>query len=362
MRRERKRANTVYLVLLTIVLLGGFVSLSFFPADRYSADERRYLASFPVADAASIADGSYTAALDTYAAERFPLRGDLRQAYALLQIMTGRQEAGNVLLCRDGSLAKRIFPNEKVLRQNLKAIKSRQERYGDALTLALAPCRIMMREEVLPPLYDTAENHEIQQTVTENLANAILFPHLNTDECWYRTDHHWTSRGAYLAYCRLGEALGYTPLSEDRFKVETVCTDFYGTSHGAAGLPFIAPDSVQLYRTDKEADFRVEIDGAPAPFSGFYDLEKLQGEDAYGIFFGGNHGVMTVSAGEGRPHLLVIKDSFANAMLPFLAQHFDLTVIDPRYTSEDMAPYCEKAERILLLCGMQTLCETVWIK
>ena len=362
MRTERKRVDTVYLLLLVIVLLGGFVSLSFFPADRYSAAERRYLASFPVADPASMADGSYTAALDTYAAERFPLRGDLRQAYALLRIMMGQQEVGDVLLCRDGSLAKRIFPNEKVLRQNLKAIGGWQKRYGDALTLALAPCRIMMREEVLPPLYDTTENHEIWQTVTEDLANAILFSHLNTDECWYRTDHHWTSKGAYLAYYRLGEALGYEPISEDSFEIETVCTDFYGTSHGAAGLPFIAPDSIQLYRTDGDTAFRVEIDGTPAPFFGLYDFEKLQGEDAYGIFLGGNHGVMTISTGEARPYLLVVKDSFANALLPFLAQHFDLTVIDPRYTSEDMAPYCEKATRILLLCGMQTLCETAWLK
>ena len=362
MKKERKRVNAVYLTLLAVMLLGGFISLSFFPADRYSAAERRYLASFPVADPASMADGSYTAALDTYATERFPMRGDLRQAYALLQIMMGQQEVGDVLLCRDGSLAKRIFPSEKVLRQNLKAVKGWQQRYGDILTLAPVPCRVMMREEVLPPLYDTSENHKIWQTVTENCPNAIPFPHLNTDECWYRTDHHWTSRGAYLAYCHLGDALGYEPISEDGFEIKAVCTDFYGTSHGAAGLPFVAPDTIQLYSTDKDAAFRVEIDGSPAPFSGFYDFEKLQSDDAYGIFLGGNHGVMTVSTGEARPHLLVVKDSFANALLPFLAQHFELTVIDPRYTAGALTPYAEKADRILLLCGMQTLCETAWLK
>ena len=357
-----KKTNTVFLCLLCAILLGGFVALSFFPADRYSATEKRYLADLPTTDTASLFDGSYTAALDTYATERLPFRAPLRQAYAAFRILSGSQEAGDVLLCRDGSLAKRITINERLLFKNLKAIQQWKAQYGDALTVAVAPCRIMMREEVLPALYDTAENHRIWQTVAESCPYAVLFPELNRDDCWYRTDHHWTTKGAYLAYKSLGKALGYTPLAESAFEIETVCSTFYGTSHAAAGLPLIAADSVQLYRSTSEKDCRVEIDGASPAFSGFYDFEKLQSKDEYGIFFGGNHGVMTVEAQGERPRLLVIKDSFANALLPFLAEHYDLTVIDPRYTAKDLGGYIAQADRILLLCGMQTLCETAWIK
>ena len=352
-----KKANDkVLLCLMAGVLLAGSISLTAFPAPRISEQENRTLADLPAFSGKTLAAGEYTAGLDAYATERFPFRLPLRTARAVLQIGTGRQEVGGVLLCTDGSLARRISVNEGGYRQNLTALQKLQNIYGEKLTVAVAPRRIDARREVLPPLYDTAEDAGVWETLQQALPGAVTFPSLTADTHWYRTDHHWSTEGAYLAYCALGERLGYTPYPAESFTKETVSTNFRGTSDAAAGLPFVAPDRIELYRYTGDLDYTVTRDGETAPFAGFYDTAKLQTRDQYAVFFGGNRGVMRIENKTERPTLLVIKDSFANAMLPFLALHYRIVAVDPRYTAKGIQSFAEGADAILCLCGMQTLC------
>ncbi|MBE6690324.1 MAG: hypothetical protein E7590_03455 [Ruminococcaceae bacterium] len=358
---KKRRYDRALLGAIAVGLCGGCIALSFFPAKRFSAAENRLLAELPTFSAEAVADGSYTAALDRYAAERFPLRGALRQARACYQLLLGQQETGGVLLCTDGSLARRCRVNERAFARNLAAINALEASCGDRLTTVILPRRIDMCQAVLPPLYDTAENEKSMQTVCESCPDALLLTALREDAHWYRTDHHWTTEGAYLAYCELGEVLGYTPHPATDFTPEVVSEHFYGTSHAAAGLPFLTPDHITLYRYEGDDTFTVKIGENRAPFTGFYDFERLQTYDGYGVFFGGNYGYMTVSGAEPRPSLTVIKDSFANALLPFLARHYDLTVIDPRYSTEPPERYCHDGSQLLLLCGLQTLCESSFL-
>jgi hypothetical protein len=74
---------------------------------------------------------------------------------------------------------------------------------------------------------------------------------------------------------------------------------------------------------------------------------------------GGNYATLTVDQGESdtRPTLLLIKDSFANALMPFLARHFRILAVDPRYAKPDFDVLFQKADRALLLCGLGTLTE-----
>ena len=343
-------------------LLFGSAALTFFPAARMSERENRILAELPTPSAANMADGSYTAGLDTYATERFPFRVPLRAARAALEIGLGRQEVGGVLLCTDGSLCKRITPNGRAYQKNLAALQDMQHAYGDRLTVAVAPRRIDARAAVLPPLYDADENAAVWDTLAGSLPHAVTFPALTADAHWYRTDHHWTTLGAYEAYLQLGGVLGYTPYAETDFRAETVSKNFLGTSDAAAGLPRISPDSIQLYRYEGDGAYTVKKDGKATPFAGVYDMEKLQTRDQYAVFFGGNCGFLEITYSENRPTLLLIKDSFANALLPFLARHYRVIALDPRYCADGIEAYARSADRILCLMGMQTLCTTVIFK
>ena len=356
--QKRRRADRGLILISAIFLLAGCVALTFFPAARFSAVENRNLADLPAFSTAGIADGSFTAALDTYATERFPARRALRGLRGVCQLAEGKCEVGGILLCTDGSLCKRMTVNDRAYAQNLSALQALQSAYGEKLTVAIAPRRIDARTAVLPVLYDQSENAGVWQTLHEALPDAVTFPALNTDAHWYRTDHHWSTEGAYRAYCHLGKVMGFAPYGEDAFTRVTVSESFLGTSDAAAGLPFITPDSITLYRYAGDTSFEVQKDGKSAPFTGFYDAERLSKRDQYAVFFGGNCGVLEIKSQEDHPSLLVIKDSFANSLLPFLSRHYNITAIDPRYCTDRIEAHESTADQILILCNMQTITES----
>ncbi|MBR6727804.1 MAG: hypothetical protein IKM08_06395 [Clostridia bacterium] len=358
--RQRRIWDRILLCSAVLLLTVGAVGLCLFPAPRFSAVENRYLAEFPTLTTAGAINGSYARSVDSYAAERLPLRLSLRQARALCKLAEGNPEVGGVLLCRDGSLSRRITVNERAYGQNLAALQrlvAFSASKGLPVTVAAAPCRIDARAEVLPRLYH-AEGSEVVAQLRRALPEIIAFEKLTADAHWYRTDHHWSTHGAYQAYLTLADALGYRPYSADSFRVEVVKQDFYGTSHSAAGIPFITPDSIALYRYAEDMSFSLLLNGKQAPFGGFYDFSKLSDKDGYAVFFGGNYGHLEISDGTARETLLVIKDSFANALLPFLARHYHILAVDPRYTDIALTELAPQADRILVLCGVQTLCES----
>ena len=356
--QKRRQADRGLILITAIFLLAGCVALTFFPAARFSAVENRNLAAFPTFSATELASGSFTAALDTYATERFPARRALRGLRGVCQLAEGKCEVGGVLLCTDGSLCKRMTVNDRAYAQKHSALQALRAAYGEKLTVAIAPRRIDARTAVLPSIYDQSENAGVWQTLHEALPAALTFPALNADAHWYRTDHHWSTEGAYLAYCRLGRVMGFTPHGEDAFTKEIVSENFLGTSDAAAGLPFTTPDRITLYRYVGDTAFTVKRDGKAAPFTGFYDAERLSTRDQYAVFFGGNCGILEILGEQDLPSLLVIKDSFANALLPFLSRHYNVTAIDPRYCNDRIEAYASAADQILILCNMQTLTES----
>lgn len=353
--KKESVGNKILLFGTAGILLCGSIGLCAFPAPRLSATENRYLAAFPTFSAKALANGAYTAALDTYATERVPFRGICRHAYAAFELALGRNESHGVILCRDGSLCRRFEVNEQVYERNLAALPRLQKSLaGLPFTVAAVPRRIDVQSKLLPAHYDTAR----EQNIWEKLpAGVVTFSDATKDTQWYRTDHHWTTEGAYFAYVRLSRHLGYTPYAANDFTPTTVSQSFLGTSAAAAGFLGITPDTVQLWRYDGDESYRVLRDGKPAEFAGLYDTDKVNGSDQYSLFLGGNCGILQIDLGEkdARPTLLVIKDSFANSLLPFLARHYRIRAVDPRYCADKLHSLAAGVDAALLLCGIQSL-------
>ncbi len=347
--------DKILLIASALVLGGGGLALTLFPAPRYSQSENRYLQTLPTLQLRSFSDGSWSAAMDTYAAERVPFRTPLRHLQGISTLALGARESHGVILCRDGSLTRRLPINEAAFSQNLTTLSRLPALVGGlSLTVAVAPRRIDVRSEVLPTLYDTARERAAWASLP---AQAITFLDCTEDRCWFRTDHHWTADGAYFAYVRLGDSLNYTPLPAAHFSPQCVSRSFWGTSASAAGIPGITPDTLSLWRAENDGAFRVFRNGEAAEFKGLYDIRKLQDGDPYSTFLGGNCGVLEIDQGDAdtRPVLLVIHDSFACALLPFLAQHYRILAIDPRYHQGGLADARERADLALCICGLQTL-------
>lgn len=159
---------------------------------------------------------------------------------------------------------------------------------------------------------------------------------------YYRTDHHWTSYGAYITYVAWAKAVGLEPLSADAYDPKVVATDFLGTLASKANLPWLLPDTMTMWEPKATSLYTVQADNK-SPMTGLYDVSALSGRDKYTYFLGGNHALTTINTGvkNGRT-LLLIKDSYAHSFVPFLTAHYEtIWMIDPRYFKEDIFSWIE---------------------
>ena len=184
------------------------------------------------------------------------------------------------------------------------------------------------------------------------------------EDIWYKTDHHWTTAGAFIAYAAISKQLGIEPVGIESFRIDRVSSEFFGTSFSRVGGIWGTADSINLYRYNGDDAYTLRIPQTNTVKKGFYAWEALDGKDKYSVFLGGNYGVMTVvkDGGEERKKLTLIKDSYANSVIPFLAIHYDITVIDPRYYTGDISEILSDTDRVLVLLGADTLATTPMFK
>ena len=134
--------------------------------------------------------------------------------------------------------------------------------------------------------------------------------------------------------------MGYQPKEESYFTPDKVADNFCGTSMRSSGFYLAKKDEITLWRYQKDGQYNILADGEKISL---YDFEKLETEDKYAVFLGGNHGRVDIKSNEGeREHLLIIRDSFADSIVPFLAIHYDITLIDLRYYTDSVRRLTEK--------------------
>ena len=186
---------------------------------------------------------------------------------------------------------------------------------------------ILEKMKVIDP---TRKKRRIDKYVID-LREQMQNAHQNGEYVYYRTDHHWTTKGAYMAYQTLMTEWGRENdvYAQGYFTVEAV-DGFFGTTWSRAGLKFVKSETIELWHYAGEYDFTVTDPETGVSFNGFYNREYLEKKDKYSAFLDGTHGVLTVTKNtdEPRQKLLVLKDSFFNSMAPFLAQHYDLVVVN----------------------------------
>jgi hypothetical protein len=267
----------------------------------------------------------------------------------------GKSEVNGALPLRDAIVALPRSESTEKIKKNLAVISAHTDTAPSALYIPPRACDAF--EGAAPPLCLPIIYGSRSLLNDDTLKDWEKL--LSNDGIYYRTDHHWTTDGAYLAYVQICDRLGLTPYGRDFFERVTVSREFLGTSYSSSALPrfAISPDSVVLYRYTGDTEVKIYIDGSPAPLDGFYDLSALDQKDKYRVFLGGNYAHLSVESGSGKPRLLLIKDSFANSLLPFLALHYDIDAVDPRYcTSASLERLMDGIyDQALLVLSLDTL-------
>ena len=362
--RPAKKSDWFLLIAVSLFILSFAVLYFALPDTAFSSLENRSLQKKPSVSVDSVLSGRFSEELDDFYTDQLPARKFFLSEKAFAELSMGKQENGSVILALNGYLVKRLeYPDLSELEKNLgtlKAFSEKTEEMGIRTITAIAPRTVDELDEFLPDWFDTSYAAQAWQTVEDSGLSFMDFrPYLKETSktgFWYKTDHHWTTTGAYVAYSMICSSFSCMP-SMDYERV-TVTEDFKGTSYSASGMYWTSGEPLVLFRYPGDQSFDVKIDGDPAPFEGFYDLTAPGRGQGYEIFFGGNYARLSIRSGEaGRPKLLVFKDSFANSVLPFLAQQFDLEVVDLRYCRESVRSLIEEIspDCILVLYGLDTL-------
>lgn len=339
----KRIADITFLILFSAVIAFFGISIFIFPTRSFSEKENRLLSEAPEPSLESIADGEYFTALGDFYSDQFPFRDVFTSAYAITELALGKCESNGIIYGKENTLIPRPDEsNAEKVQENINAICALE-----GVALYIPPSSAQVFKNRLPIIYPTERESEVQR---------------NREELYYRTDHHWTAKGAYAAYREICNDLGIEAYEEEYFTVQTVSNTFRGTSFSRSGLPaaMISPDSIVLYRYGGDGEYEIINHENGERQTGFYCLEALNTADKYRVFLGGNYSHLSISKGNDRPKLLLVKDSFANSVVPFLALHFDIEVIDPRYCTrsylrEQLAR--NDIEQILFLITQDTLAE-----
>ena len=324
------------------LFLAGFGLLHLLLPDRtFSPVENRNLDQLPSFSWSALTDGSYTSALEDYLSDQFPLRDRWMGLKTRYEALLGKREFHKVYLCGDTLISK--VEDTRRREQNLDFVRTLTEKTDLPVYLGLIPTAEEIWREKLPKGAERFDQMAYLEAAKEtgarwvNIASALASH--RDDPIFYRTDHHWTSLGAYYGYSAFLEALGESapPLGLP----ETVSENFYGTLYSTSGVHWIAPDTIERYVLDSSVTVE-DVHGKKT--HGLYVDSFLEEKDQYASFLGGNAPLYIVrnpGAPEGK--LLVVRDSYSDSLAPFLSQRFsEIHLLDLRYYKTSVAQYAEE--------------------
>ena len=347
--------SAVFLVFLAFFFIVNLLT----PDVEFSERENRYLETLPKFSFSALFSGEYIADFEKYSTDQFPWRDAWITLKAATELATGKKENNGVILCENDTLIEPFQkPDSEEMEKNITAVNTLAENAGVPVYFALIPGKAQIWSNLLPantPNDSQAdfidEIYRKIQTQTIDM-NAALAQHAE-EYIYYRTDHHWTTLGAYYGYAALCDAmeLEATPLSN--FSPETVTDEFYGTTYSSSGFSWVSPDQIDLYVKESDA-FTITnyLDGTPSK-GVLYDWSYLDKKDKYSLFFGGNTPWIQIQTGntEGEK-ILLLRDSYADSLAPFLFSNFsEVHMIDLRYYKASILSYIAEQEidRVVVL-------------
>lgn len=357
-KRKVKRNNRA-LNILTSLMFIGFISIviifNILKVDEtFSEEENRALATMPKFTIKSFLSGDFTKEYTDYVEDNFAGKKGFVSIKSNLEKLEGKDESNSIFIGKDGQLFEKfIEASQEETDAKIAAINSFYERYSNLnMSFILTPTATKVLEEKLPKYApnddELAYINKVFSGLNDNIITINPYEALNQnkdDYLFYKTDHHWTSKGAYIAYTVMCEKLGLTPKSIDDFDIVNVTNSFYGSLSSKIGTKGKVSDSIDVY-IPKESDFVVNYVSEQIKSTSLFDSEYLDKKDKYCVFSGGNHALINIKTlGDPNKKLLIIKDSYANCFLPFLTSHYgEINVVDLRYYYDDLDKLIENKE------------------
>ncbi len=354
--------------LLCIGILSLSVCLLVSPKKEFSENENRYLTKFPSFSAKALLGGEYTESLGDWLADHFPQRDFFVGLKSGVEIASGRREINHVYVAQDDYLIESYAKPQNTARITDTLVHF-YDKIGQAkvdVNLMLVPTAVTIYSDKLPAYAPSSD----QKAVADAIYDASGIPAIDcTDrlyegaaqgQLYYRTDHHWTTLGAYYGYLAYCDAKNMTPVSLESMEAQTVTEDFAGTLYSKVNDYSHPKDAITIY-TNPADDLTVTYADTGEVTDRLYNLDYVAEKDKYSLFLNNIHPLVEIenSTAASQDTLMLIKDSYANSMVPFLAHHYKkIYVLDTRYYRDGPSSFLAEhgdITDILLLYNMNTL-------
>ena len=329
-------------VIFMVLLLGLAGKEALSHQRTYSPVEKRELQTRPEISITKVLDGRFQKKYESYLRDQFPGRDHWVSFQTDMELFMGKNEIHNVYIGKNHYLLEHYTEKEFDPQQISKNLQALEKFVGKAkqnadVHVMMVPTKSWVLREKLPafaPHYKEQNFYDaLQQKLEKEDVLISVEPVLDAhkeEEIYYRTDHHWTTLGAWYAYEQYTKAVGGDlQRAQGKKKFRCISKDFYGTTYAKINYARQA-DKIEIYEpADK---LRVVYNMGEKKTKTLYDVSFLKTADQYSVFTGGNQAVLEITGGiKNGKTLLLIKDSFANSILPFLAEDYEkLVVVDLR--------------------------------
>lgn len=288
-------------------------------------------------------DDSYMDDVETYLSDHLAGREMWVVASNRMERLSGKQEINEVYTADNRMIQVFKEYDEETVNNSLKAMDSFAAKFPEVpMYFMLAPTSQEIYSSLMPSYGGYLSEKSFIESCygkMENLTtiDCLSFLSGHRDEyIYYRTDHHWTSLGAYYAYSAAARQLGYGAYGLSSFNIETASSSFRGTLYSKTLDSGVTPDSIDYYHlASNEPTVKMTVfDGREkTEYDSLYVRDYLEVKDKYSSFTGSNSPIVTIETDvDNGKSLLLIKDSYAHSLVPFLSKHYSkITMVDMRY-------------------------------
>ncbi|MDR3179209.1 MAG: hypothetical protein LBT82_04130 [Oscillospiraceae bacterium] len=357
-------------------LLFFFLLIIVNPKKEFSENEKRKLATPPKINLNTIKNSSLGVEIEKYFSDHFFNREFFIGTFSYANLAIGRNGQSGIYKGKDDYLIEKPAKNnEQNFIKNIKTINKFIESFEKInAKIMLVPTTGFIMENKLPLLHETYQDDFtfkiLEKEVKGKINNIDLIKtfkdNCNNKQIFYKTDHHWTYHGAFLAYKKYCEECKITYIDEKNFLYNNFGY-FWGTTYSKSALWLSKPDIMETLTPKDSNNFKVIVkDLAEEKIHNGLLFEEYfnKNNDKYSIFTGSNNGFTIVennsinNSTSTDKSLLIIKDSFANSLVPFLINHYKkIYLLDPRYYKKSISNIIrqDKIQNILILYSVKNI-------
>ncbi len=331
--------NAILTVGFLCAILLMLTVADFLVPDRvFSQNENRILASKPLIQQKDVISGEFMEDYEEYVTDQFVSRDTWIMLKTRGDILLQKKDINGIYLGKDGYLVEQHLPSDisqKKIDEKIALLEPLMKKYHTKVMLIPTADNIL--SDKLPPYAQYYDQRILMNQVKGAVGRVkyidvydVLKEH-SEEYIYYRTDHHWTTLGAYYGYMAWTDKLGKQPHTYDIENMEIVSDDFLGTLHSRINLP-MKEDIIFRFPETLERPITVTYDFQTTKTS-LYEEKHLDTKNKYGYFLDDNHPFVEIETGyHNGKEMFIIKDSYANCMIPLLMPHYEkIYVLDLRY-------------------------------